>query len=157
MCPEHQLTLPVCLRPLQSSNLRLLPCLHETFPRDAVTFAVPVAVLNFALRRLARMLIFEPDQLLSLPPSLYERPHQLKLESGANASGCVMDRHSVHQRLDRVDQIGAPDLQPCWITVRILGASHENFSLTSARITWGIEMTCMLLGHCLPRFSQFRA
>ena len=147
MCPKHQLAPPVCLRSLQANNLKLLSCLHETFPRNAITSAVPVAVPYTVCEHL----------LLFLLLSLYESPRRSKRISGANASGCVMDRHSVHQRLHRVCEAGSVDFQPCWITVRLLGASHEKSSLTYARITWGIEMTCKLLRPHLPRFPTSRA
>ena len=157
MYPKHQLALPVCLRSLQPNNLKLLSCLHETVPRNAITFAVPVALRYSVPEPLCRRLMFQPDWLLSSPPSLSESPRQLKLGSGANASGCVMDRHSVHQRLYRICANGFVDFQPCWITVCISGASQEKSSLTYARITWGIEMTCTPLRFHLPRSSKVRA
>lgn len=36
---------------------------------------------------------------------------------GSNASGCIMDRHALYQRLDGVHTNGDADLQSRWTTV----------------------------------------
>ena len=66
-----------------------------------------------------------------------------------------MDRHAIHQGLDRVDPYGAPDLQPGGFAVSSLCIDLDGAQLRiSSRITWGIEMTCTTVHSSLPRSAK---